>query len=156
LDELEFRVLEPEPAGFGVALDDQQLTITTAESTPTGTRQSVSIAVADDRGEGKPGRIELRVVPSTRPLAQPAPDLAVAARGRTATIALLANARATPPSPATPLRVVGVRGLGDSLPAGVSIEPSEDRSTLTVDVSSAAAPVNTTLQYQVADATDDP
>lgn len=156
LDELAFRVLHPEPPGFGVSLDGQQLTITTAESTPSGTRQAVSIAVADDQGEGKPGRIELRVVPSTRPLAQPAPDLAVAARGLTTTIDVLANDRATNPFPATPLRVVGVRGLGDSLPAGVSIEPSEDRSTLTVDVSPAAAPVNTTLQYQVADATDDP
>ncbi len=49
-----------------------------------------------------------------------------------------------------------MRGLDDSLPDGVSIEPSEDRSTLTVDVGQGAAPVNTTLQYQVADATDDP
>ncbi|WP_188741879.1 Ig-like domain-containing protein [Agromyces bauzanensis] len=156
LDELAFRVLPPEPAGFGMSLDGQELTITTAESTPTGARQSVSIAVADDRGDGKPGRIELRVVPSTRPLAQPVADLAVAARGRTTTIDVLANDRSTNPFPGTPLRVVGVRGLGDRLPAGVSIEPSEDRSTLTVDVSSGAAPVNTTLQYQVADATDDP
>src|SRR5690606_25439914 len=52
--------------------------------------------------------------------------------------------------------VVGVRGLGDSLPDGVDIQPSEDRSTLDVTVSATAAPINTTLQYQVADATDDP
>ena len=77
-------------------------------------------------------------------------------RGRTTTIDVLANDRATNPFPGTPLRVVGVRGLDDSLPDGVSIEPSDDRSTLTVDVGPGAAPVNTTLQYQVADATDDP
>ncbi|WP_448809474.1 Ig-like domain-containing protein [Agromyces bauzanensis] len=156
LDELAFRVLEPQPAGFAISLDGQDLTVASAEATPTGTRQSVSIAVADDRGDGKPGRIELRVVPSTRPLAQPAADLAVAARGKVTTIDVLANDRATNPFPGTPLRVVGVRGLGDSLPDGVVIEPSEDRSTLTVQVTQGAAPINTTLQYQVADATDDP
>ena len=156
LDELEFRVLEPEPAGFRISADGQELTITADESTPTGSRQTVSIAVADAAGDGTPGRIELRVVPSTRPLAQPATDTAVAARGRTTTIDVLANDTATNPFPGTPLRVVGVRGLDDSLPDGVSIEPSGDRSTLTVDVAPNAAAVNTTLQYQVADATGDP
>lgn len=156
IGELEFRVLPPVPEGFGLSLDGRDLTITTAEATATGTQQSMVVAVADDSGAGQPGRIELRVVPSTRPLAQPAADTAVAARGRTTTIDVLANDRATNPFPGTPLRVVGVRGLGDSLPDGVTIEPSADRSTLTVDVDQSAAPVNTTLQYQVADATDDP
>ncbi|MFD4420386.1 Ig-like domain-containing protein [Agromyces sp. NPDC058484] len=156
IDELEFRVLQPEPDGFELSLDGSDLTITTAEATPSGTRQAASIAVADASGVGSPGRVELRVVPSTRPLAQPNADIAAAARGRTTTIDVLENDRATNPFPATPLRVVGVRGLDDSLPAGVSIEPSEDRSTLTVFVDQTAAPINTTLQYQVADATDDP
>ena len=156
VDELDFRVLPPAPEGFDVSVDGQQLTVEAAESTATGARQAVTIAVADAAGDGRPGRIDLRVVPSTRPLAQPAADVAVAARGRTTTIDVLANDRATNPFPGTPLRVVGVRGLDDSLPDGVSIEPSDDRSTLTVDVGPGAAPVNTTLQYQVADATDDP
>ncbi len=156
VDELEYRVLEPEPEGFGLSLDGDELTITSSATTPSGARQAVSIAVADASGDGAPGRIELRVVPSTRPIAQPAADTAVAARGRTTTIDVLENDGATNPFPGTPLRVIGVRGLGDSLPAGVSIEPSADRSTLTVDVDESAAPVNTTLQYQVADATDDP
>ena len=156
IDELAFRVQQPEPEGFDVALDGQELTIEAAESTSTGTSQAVTIAVADAAGDGRPGRVELRVVPSTRPLAQPAADLAVAARGRTTTIDVLANDRATNPFPSTPLRVVAVRGLDDSLPAGVTVEPSADRSTLAVDVAPGAAPINTTLQYQVADATDDP
>ncbi len=156
LDELRFGILQPQPEGFGVALDGQTLTIAAAESTPNGSLQSAMIEVEDADGAGQPGRIELRVVPSTRPLAQPAADVAVAARGRTTTIDVLANDRATNPFPDTPLRVVGVRGLDEGLPAGVVIRPSEDRSTLTVDVGSAAAPVNTTLQYQVADATGDP
>ena len=87
---------------------------------------------------------------------QPAADIAVAPRGRTTTIDVLANDRATNPFPGTPLRVVGVRGLDDSLPDGVSIEPSADRSQPHRHVGPGAAPVNTTLQYQVADATDDP
>jgi hypothetical protein len=156
VDELDFRVLPPAPEGFDLSVDGQELTVEAAESTATGARQAVTIAVADAAGDGRPGRIDLRVVPSTRPLAQPAADVAVAARGRTTTIDVLANDRATNPFPGTPLRVVGVRGLDDSLPDGVSIEPSDDRSTLTVDVGPGAAPVNTTLQYQVADATDDP
>lgn len=156
LDDLRFGILQPQPEGFGVTLDGSKLTIAAAESTPNGTRQPVTIEVEDAEGAGQPGRIELRVVPSTRPLAQPAADLAVAARGRTTTIDVLANDRATNPFPDTPLRVVGVRGLDDGLPAGVAIRPSQDRSTLTVDVGPGAAPVNTTLQYQVADATGDP
>ncbi len=156
VDGLRFGILEPRPEGFDVALDGRELTITAAESTPNGTREPVSIEVEDARGAGQAGRIELRVVPSTRPVAQPAPDLAVAARGRTTTIDVLENDRATNPFPDTPLRVVGVRGLDEGLPAGVVIEPSEDRSTLTVAVGPGAAPVNTTLQYQVADATGDP
>ncbi|MGW4927722.1 Ig-like domain-containing protein [Agromyces sp. NPDC004153] len=155
-DELTFRVLAPEPDGFTLAIDGQELQITADEGTPTGARQSVTMAVEDASGRGTPGRIELRVVPSTRPLAQPAPDLAIAARGRTTTIDVLANDSATNPFPGTPLRVVGVRGLDDSLPDGVSIVPSSDNATLTVDVSQGAAAVNTTLQYQVADATGDP
>ena len=72
-------------------------------------------------------------------------------------IDVLANDAAGNPFPATPLRVVGVRGLDDgSLPPGVTITPSADRSRLAVAVSTGAEPINTTIQYQVADATGDP
>jgi len=157
LDELAYRILEPRPDGFSLSLDGQELTISAAEATRTdGSRPTVSIAVRDDANEGTAGRIELRVVPSTRPLAQPAADYAVTARGRTTTIDVLANDGATNPFPGTPLRVVRVTGLDDDLPAGVRVVPSADRSTLTVDVDQRAEPINTTLQYQVADATEDP
>ncbi|WP_173922021.1 fibronectin type III domain-containing protein [Agromyces sp. Marseille-P2726] len=156
VEELQYRVLPPAAEGFGTSLNDRELTITAADSTPTGTRGLVSIAVADAAGVGPPGRIELRVVPSTRPIARPAPDHAVVARGRTTTIDVLENDRATNPFPDTPLRVVGVRGLGQNLPPGVHIDPSDDRSTLTVRVDERADPVDTTLHYQVADATGEP
>ncbi|MBM7504309.1 Ig-like domain-containing protein [Agromyces aurantiacus] len=155
--DLRFRVVGEVPDGFEVVLDGDELRVRTAESTPQGTRASVTIGVVAGDVEGVPGRIELRVVPSTRPIAQPAPDVAVAPRGRTTTVDVLANDAAGNPFPGTPLRVVGVRGLdAGSLPAGVSIVPSADRSQLAVTVSAGAQPVNTTVQYQVADATGDP
>ncbi|MBT2498278.1 fibronectin type III domain-containing protein [Agromyces sp. ISL-38] len=156
VDRLEFEVLPPFADGFEVSLAGDELTIAASESTVQGTRASVAVGVTDPAGAGRPGRIDLRVVPSTRPLAEPADDHAIAPRGQTTSIDVLANDRATNPFPETPLRVVGVRGLDESLPAGVTIEPSSDRSTLAVSVDPSAAPVNTTLQYQVADATDDP
>ncbi|MDQ0895550.1 Ig-like domain-containing protein [Agromyces ramosus] len=156
-DDLVFEILAPAAVGFSVSLDGNELTVEAEESAVKGTPAAIAIGVADDAGEGRAGRIDVRVVPSTRPLAQPAADSAIAPRGRTTSIDVLANDRATNPFPGTPLRVVGVRGIdADSLPDGVSIEPSADRSTLAVTVGDRAAPMNTTVQYQVADATDDP
>ena len=152
-----FSVIGEVPEGFEAVVDGDELRVRAIESTPQGTRASITIGVAVGDVEGTPGRIELRVVPSTRPLAQPAPDAAVAPRGQTTTIDVLANDGAGNPFPGTPLRVVGVRGLdAASLPTGVSITPSADRSQLAVAVSPGAEPVNTTVQYQVADATGDP
>jgi hypothetical protein len=53
--------------------------------------------------------------------------------------------------------VLSVRGLdGGNIPAGVTVTPSADKATLTVTVSSSADPSDTTLEYEVADATNDP
>lgn len=156
-DELVWKVLPPPVEGFSLSLDGDELTIRAEESTAKGTPATIVVGVADGAGDGRPGRIELRVVPSTKPIARPVSDSAVAARGHTTSIDVLANDGATNPFPDVPLRVVGVRGIdADSLPDGVSIEPSNDRSTLNVTVDSTAAPVNSSVQYQVADATDDP
>ena len=156
-DELRYSLLPPAVEGFEVSLDGQELTIRAEESAQTGYQDSIAVDVADESGEGRPGRIDVRVVPSTRPLAEPAPDSAVAARGRTTNIDVLANDNATNPFPETPLRVVSVTGLdSDDLPDGVSIRLNDDRSSLDVTVSETAAPVNTTVRYQVADATGEP
>ncbi|MGW9631587.1 Ig-like domain-containing protein [Agromyces sp. NPDC055520] len=154
--ELVFEMLPPPAEGFAFSFDGSELTIEAEADTQKGTRAAVAIGVADDTGKGKAGRIELRVVPSTKPIARPAPDSAVAPRGRTTSIDVLVNDRATNPFPDVPLRVVDVQGLdADDLPDGVAIEPSEDSSTLNVTVAPGAAPVNSTVQYQVADATGD-
>lgn len=153
--ELVYRLLPPPTEGFRFELDGSDLTIE-AEASASKASRTVAIGVADDSGDGKPGRIELRVVPSTKPIARPAPDSAIVQRGRTTTIDVLANDGPTNPFPDVPLRVVDVRGTdADSLPSGVSIEPSEDRSRLEVTVAPGAAPVNSTVQYEVADATGD-
>ncbi|GLI25965.1 fibronectin type III [Agromyces rhizosphaerae] len=156
LDELAFRLVQPLPDGFDLSLDGTVLRVTTAAGTLAGTRAAVTVAVQDDSGDGRAGRIELRVVPSTRPLAVPAPDSAVARRGSTTTVDVLANDAATNPFPDVPLRVVRVRGADDaSLPSGVHVVPSADRTSLRVTVDEGAEPVNSTIQYQVADATGD-
>ncbi|ANJ27567.1 Ig-like domain-containing protein [Agromyces aureus] len=153
-DELEYRLVDPLPEGFGFELDGDRLTVTPSASKPVGSKASVAVEVADAAGEGIPGRIDLQVVPSTRPLARPVADSAVVQRGAATSVDVLANDGGTNPFPDTPLRVKSLRGL-DTLPDGVSITV-EGGSTLLVEVADDAEPVNTTLQYQVADATDDP
>ncbi|WBU38308.1 Ig-like domain-containing protein [Homoserinibacter sp. YIM 151385] len=157
LDELEFSPLAPLPEGFTYQLNGQRLVLTADPSTPKGSSTSMSLGVRDALSEGQAGRINLSVVASTRPLASPAPDVAVAKRGETTTIDVLANDRATNPFPGQPLEVVEVRGAdGDSLPDGVRVTTSGDGSILRVQVSQNAAPADASLQYRVSDATRDP
>ncbi|MBH0010319.1 Ig-like domain-containing protein [Salinibacterium sp. SWN1162] len=156
LDELAYSVLSPLPEGFSYSLDGTLLTLVASSNSLSGTRTSISLGVRDDLSEGKSGRIELSVVPSTRPLVSPASDLAIAQRGETTVVDVLANDVSTNPFPGSSLKVIDIRGLGgDSIPAGISIVPSGDNRTLTVTVSSEAAPGDVNLQYLVADATND-
>ncbi|WP_207456119.1 Ig-like domain-containing protein [Herbiconiux sp. SYSU D00978] len=155
LDELSYRVFDPQPTGLSYSLEGQTLTVRADEGVPKGTTTNIVLGVSDATNEGTAGRVQVTIVPSTRPLAQPAPDSAIAPRGTTTVVDVLANDGATNPFPGEPLRVVDIRGLeGASLPAGVTVRPND--SELTVSVADAAAPVNTTLQYQVADVTGDP
>lgn len=157
LDELVYAVLQPLPEGFTYELNGQRLILRANPTAVTGSTTSIGLGVRDAINEGRAGNIVLQVVPSTRPLAKPVADRAVTQRGQTTVVDVLQNDQATNPFPDTPLRVTAIRGLsGSSLPDGVTITPSADNSTLSVTVSSAAAPVDVNLQYQVADATDDP
>ncbi|KQX06523.1 MULTISPECIES: Ig-like domain-containing protein [unclassified Leifsonia] len=158
VDQLRYSVEDPAPLDFAApTIDGDELTLRADRDADTGSQTSVTIAVRDDVNEGSSGRIVLRVVPSTRPIAVPAADTAIAPRGTTTTVDVLANDEATNPFPDTPLRVLRVTGLdSSSLPEGVSVVPSDDNSSLQVSVGAQAAPVDTNLQYQIADATDDP
>jgi large repetitive protein len=155
-DELVYSLID-QPAGFGFSLDGQMLTITANEATPKGTTAVVSLGVRDAVNTGVGGAIQLSVVPSTRPLAQPVADDQLTKRGESTTIDVLANDEATNPFPGQPLRVLQVTGAdGASLPAGVTVSISKDNRRITVNVAPTAQPVDVSLQYEVADATRDP
>ncbi|MGN6127517.1 MAG: Ig-like domain-containing protein, partial [Humibacter sp.] len=154
--ELSYRILDPKPAGASVSIQGQSLTVGVSDKTPKGTQFSVLVGVRDAVNEGTAGRVDVTVVPSTRPLAVPQPDRVVARRGTTTSVDVLANDSATNPFPATPLTVVAVRGASNgSLPRGLHVTPSADKSRLTVTADASAQPIDTTLQYEVADATGD-
>ncbi|MEY2849649.1 MAG: hypothetical protein RI885_2316 [Actinomycetota bacterium] len=156
LDELVFSAPATPPAGFDYRITDSTLVIQASPSTPKGTSTALAIGVRDSVSEGQAGRLQLGVVASTRPLARPAADSVIAQRGRSTTIDVLANDEATNPFPGRPLEVVAIGALdGGSLPEGVTVSPSADNSRLTVSVSATAAPIDTNLQYQVADVTGD-
>ncbi|GAB3408256.1 Ig-like domain-containing protein [Schumannella luteola] len=157
LDELAYSLAGGSPGGFRVQVNGQRLVITADDSAAKGTQASVTLGVRDRDNTGTAGRIQLKVVSSTRPLVRPVADQAIAQRGQTTTVDVLANDLANNPFPGSPLRVMDVRGLDSaSLPAGVKVTPSADNSRLTVQVAASAAPGDTNLQYQVADATRDP
>ena len=156
LPELEYTVVDRPGGGTTATIAKQQLTITVPDSAKKNSAASIGIGVADDANTGRAGTITVGIVASTRPLVQPGADSAVAKRGETTTIDVLANDQATNPFPQERLRVVNIRGLSGGLPGGVTVTPSSDRSRLQVQVSASAKPTDTHLQYQVADATDDP
>ena len=140
IDELAYTIIEPLPVGFRAELNGQRLLVTADASAATGSATSVTLGVRDALKDGQSGRIQLRVVPSTRPLARPIPDQSITRRGETTVIDVLANDASTNPFPAVPLRVTDIRGLGGSvLPTGLTISPSADRSRLTVTVADSAA-----------------
>lgn len=157
VDELVYTVLEGLPEGFRYALNGSELTLRAENDAKKGSTTSISLGVRDDLATGQPGRIQLSVVQSTRPLLQPGADIAIAPRGQTTTIDVLANDEATNPFPGQALTVLAIRGLdGAGLPAGVQIQPTPDSSGLRVTVSGDAPPGDVSLQYQVVDATADP
>ncbi|WP_169077932.1 Ig-like domain-containing protein [Microcella alkalica] len=157
VDELAYAIVDGPTSGLSARVDGQRLVLAVDDDAPKGSTASVTLSVRDDAGEGVAGRIQVLVVPSTRPLASPAADTAIAPRGQSTVVDVLANDQAGNPFPEQPLRVVAIRGLdGATLPAGVSIVPADGGQSLRVTVADDAAPADSTLQYQVADATDDP
>lgn len=157
LDELAYAITEGPTTGLSAVVDAQRLVLRLDDTAAKGTSASVSLSVRDDAVDGTGGRIRVFVVPSTRPLASPADDIAIAPRGETTTVDVLANDLAGNPFPDEPLRVVDIRGLdGAGVPDGVRVAPSADGQRLQVTVAEGAQPADTNVQYQVADATGDP
>ncbi len=157
VDELTYAVQGAVPSGFSYTLSGQRLVLRADESAVKGTSTGIQLGVKDALSTGRSGRITLNVVASSRPLASPAADSVRVPRGQTTSVDVLANDQATNPFPGRPLKVIAIRGLdGGGVPAGVTITPSADNSRLSVQVSSTAEPADTNLQYEVADATNDP
>ncbi|GAA1689165.1 Ig-like domain-containing protein [Microcella alkalica] len=157
LDELAYAITGGPGDGLAARVEGQRLIIRVDDDAIKGTTSSVSLSVRDDAVEGTGGRIQVLVVPSTRPLARPADDVAIVPRGKTTIVDVLANDLAGNPFPDEPLRVVAIRGIdGADLPAGVSVAPTNGGQSLGVTVTVDAAPADASIQYQVADATDDP
>jgi hypothetical protein len=156
VDELAYSVLAPLPTGFSYTLTGQKLAIRANDNAVKGSTTSLVLGVRDDLSAGQSGRIELDVVASSRPLASAAPDSVVVPRGQTKTVDVLANDEATNPFPGQPLKVIAIRGLdGNTIPPGLSVTPNADKSRLTVTVDASAKPGDTSLQYEVSDATGD-
>jgi hypothetical protein len=155
LPELRWSVVQAPGGGTTASISGKRLTVQVDDSARTGDRATIGIAVADSTNQGRPGRITVDVVGSTRPLVQPGADDAVVQRGRSTTVDVLANDRPTNPFPGRPLRVTDIRGLGGGLPSGVSVSPSADRTRLRVAVAAGAAIADAHLQYRVVDATGD-
>ncbi|MBC7519080.1 MAG: fibronectin type III domain-containing protein [Microbacteriaceae bacterium] len=151
---LRFSITGANPADFDAVITGSLLSVSARSSAAKASSSSLSIAVGDDAQAGITGRLTLNVVASTRPLAQPVADIVIAPRGQVTRFDPLTNDEATNPFPGTPLRVVDLTA-GSALPAGVSYTLASD-GTVSVTVGPDAAPVDTTLQYRVADATADP
>lgn len=157
VNELTYTVLAPDPTGFSYTLNGQRLEITANDTAVTGSTTAISLGVRDAVNDGQAGVVQLQIVPSTRPLARPVPDTAIARRGQTTTLDVLSNDQVNNPFPATPLTVINIRGIdGASIPAGVTITPNSDNSRVTVQVGAGVAPGDLNFQYEVADATGDP
>jgi hypothetical protein len=156
LGQLVYSLVGTPPTGFTTTLSGQQLTISANADAVKGTNSTLGVGVRDNNSTGTAGTIQLAVVASTKPLVVAAPDSAVVQRGGSTTVDVLANDEATNPFP-EPLQVIAIRGLdAGSLPAGLTVTPNSTDSLLSVSASSSATPGNTTLQYEVADATNDP
>ncbi|WIE63565.1 Ig-like domain-containing protein [Curtobacterium sp. MCLR17_036] len=156
LPELRYSVVGRPADGVTASIAKQRLTIAVADTAKKNTTAAIGVGVTDDANAGRAGTVTVGIVGSTRPLVQPGADRSVTKRGATTTIDVLTNDQPTNPFPGQRLRVVNIRGLSGGLPSGVTVTPSEDRSRLQVRVSDTAKPVDAHLQYQVADATNDP
>lgn len=153
---LRFVVLDPAPVGVVATATGRMLELSVPDGIGAGTATSVLISVSDRDGRESTGRVDVRVVGSTRPLAVAPDERVVVQRGTSSVLDVLADAQATNPFPGTPLRLAEVTGLDSArLPAGLSAAVHEDGSVaITADASAAAGVA--VARYRLLDATGDP
>jgi hypothetical protein len=154
LDRLRFSAVSGSPQVTTASVSGTTLTIRGVDGAAVGASAKVGVSVRDDHGPGTSGVVAVTIVRSTRPVVAPIPDSLTITRGSRATVDVLSNDQATNPFPGRPLRVVSVGG--GSVPSGVTVTASADRSRVTVAVSKAARTGTVTIPYEVADVTNDP
>lgn len=135
------------PAGFEVSLDGSRLVASAPPTLAPGTRGWVPLAISYGGAEPLAARVELRAVPTTKPLARVLDRTVTDAKaGATITVGVLDGAYNPFP---TPLQLVGaavVAGTGTAAVTGdaVAVTPEPGRAQVL------------TIRFQVADATGDP
>lgn len=152
-DALRYEATSDAPDVITAVVSGQKLSLSAADGAKAGSHASVLVSVFDGTTAGKSAVIQVQIVRSTRPLLSPIPDNLTLKRGTSAPVSVLANDEATNPFPGKPLRVHSV-GAGISLPSGVSVSTSADKSTVTVAVAHSAATGTITIPYTVMDVTE--
>lgn len=152
---LHFDALAPSSSDVTATVLGGRLSIAVSATAASGAEIAVPVEASDTSGGSSTGRITVRIVGSTRPLAVPVTERVVVPRGGSASVDVLADAQATNPFPDTPLRLAELRGLdGDDLPAGLTAEfGSDGRLALAADDSAAAG--EAVVRYRLLDATGD-
>jgi hypothetical protein len=154
LAQLRYSAVSGSPGVATVSVSGTTLTVRGVDGVAVGSSAKVVVSVRDSHGAGKSGIVSVTIVRSTRPIVEPIPDSLTIRRGAAATVDVLANDSATNPFPGRPLHVVSVGG--SSVPSGVRVTESADRSRVTVAVGKSAATGTVTIPYEVGDITNDP
>lgn len=154
-DALRYEASTDNPSVASAVISGQRLTLRAVDGAHSGASAAVLVSVFDGSTAGKSAVVRVQIVNSTRPLVSPIPDTVTLQRGTSASVTVLENDEATNPFPGKPLRVGSV-GAGSSLPAGVAVDTSADRSTVRVSISKAAATGTITIPYTVLDLTESP
>lgn len=111
-DRLEFALAGPVPEGFEASLSGTILEVAAADSAAVGTVGQLAVTVTDGRSDPVPGRVDLTVLASTRPLPVAADDsVDDAVQGKPVTVDVLAND--DNPFPETPLRILEATADGN-------------------------------------------
>ncbi len=155
MGELKYTVENSKNDAVEASVEGQKLVLKAITGAKVGGTGKVRISVKDSKGTGKAGTMTVAIVRSSRPIVSAVNDSVTIRRGESTKVDILANDEATNPFPGKPLKVVSV-GKDTTLPAGVQVQPSNDKRTLTISVAKDGTTGDITVPYQVADATGDP
>ncbi|KPN17863.1 Ig-like domain-containing protein [Arthrobacter sp. Edens01] len=141
---LSFALAGPVPEGFEARLSGTVLQVAAADDAAVGTLGQLAVTVTDGRSDPVPGRVDLTVLASTRPLPVASDDsVDDAVQGRPVTVDVLAND--DNPFPDTPLQIVEATADGNG-----TAEVQGDSIVVTPDAEFVGS---MSVQYRVEDKT---